>query len=329
MNCKYCKAAKRDTSIKSDTKNVSLEVVSFLKKQIDKEPTLVNFYGGEPLLYFDTIKYIIDTLNIPQGEVIWSTMTNGKAMTKEMADYLNENKVTVNLSWDGDKTRFLRGYDVLADGALRKNLLLIKDLWINSTLTTMNYPLEILASHKKFLAEYQKLHGYSYGIHIGLATPVKANDPLYSYDYERIYSEMKTIFSNYLTNGILHAETEMTPEDCFTRTMLFKLLSKTIGKRDICLDMDIHGNFFLCPFSRIVVDTLDTFDAYMEKALMLKEKRKCKEDCFCVNVCDGGCPKLKGTPLGEDGCKLRRSFYAPLLELASGNLGKEIEGGRL
>lgn len=321
MNCKYCKAHLANSPIEAVGKQqVSSKLLSFLKGQIEKEPTLINFYGGEPLLYFDTIKYIIDTLNDPAGDVIYSTMTNGKAMTPEMAAYLNEKKVTVNFSWDGNNTKLLRGYDVFADEKIRRNILSINDLWINSTLTSLNYPLEILESHKPYLAEYQKIHGQPYGIHIGLATPAKSNDPLYSYDYNRIYEEIRGIFCQYLFQCLQHDFNEMTPIDCWSRTMLFKLQSKAIGKRDICLDMDLNGNFFTCPFSRKTVDTLDTLDAYVEKAWALREKRKCKENCPLVNICDGGCPQLKGTPLFEEGCKLRRAFYAPLLELVTGAL---------
>ena len=326
MNCKYCKAHLAASKTEVINNHISPKALAFLEKTIKETPTLVNFYGGEPLLYFDTIKQIIDTLQIPDKDVIWSTMTNGRSITPEMVEYFNDKKVTVNFSWDGAKTSFLRGFDVFADEQLRKNILNINDLWINSTLTSLNYPLEILESHKRPLMEYQKIHGHPYGVHIGLATPAKANDPLYIYDYERIYREMSDVLYQFVfCGGISHNPLEMTAADCIARTLLFTLQKKARKVSDVCLDMDINGNFFMCPFSRKTVDTVDTFADYMEKALVLKEARKCKENCPIASFCDGGCPQLKGTPLFEEGCKLRKAFYTPILDLITGRLA-EMKG---
>lgn len=324
MNCVYCKAHLANKKNKIISKNVSPKVLSFLKNTIENEPTLINFYGGEPLLYFDTIKYIIDSLAIPVGNVIWSTMTNGRNITPKMVEYINKNHITVNFSWDGMKTSTLRGYDVLANEKLRDCILSIEDLWINSTLTTLNYPLEIADAHRPYIEEYKHRHGRPYLIHIGLATPTKENDPLYAYDYERIYREVKEILYQYVFNGGLeHDENEMTSYDLIARTMLFKLKNKTEKIKIITMDMDINGNFFICPFSRKVVDTLDTLESYMEKAILLSNKGKCKANCPVAGVCDGGCPQLKGTALFSEGCKLRKHFYGPILDLISGRLATE------
>ena len=163
MSCAYCKAHLANSRVEITKKNISPQALAFLEKTIKETPTLINFYGGEPLLYFETIKYIIDTLNIPVGDVIWSTMTNGRSLTPEMVEYFNDKKVTVNLSWDGEKTSILRGFDVFADKKLRETILGINDLWINSTLTTLNYPQEIIGSHKIYLEKYQQIHGHPYG----------------------------------------------------------------------------------------------------------------------------------------------------------------------
>lgn len=322
MQCKYCKAHLGDNE-RVGIKYPTNEVMQYLKKTIKTEDTLINFYGGEPLLYFDVIKYVIDTLAIPVGGVIWSTMTNGKGLTKEMVKYFNDNKVVVNLSWDGDCTKISRGYDVLENPTLRKNILEINDLWINSTLTSLNSPLQIAKSHEVFLKEYQAKHGYSYGIHIGLATPTSENDSLYVYNYKEIYSEMRYMLRSFLTNDIDLSIDKLMPSDCIVRTVLFSLKKKASGLRDICLDMDLDGNFFACPFSRKTVDTLDTLDEYIRKATVLAEVRKCKEGCPLVNICDGGCPHLKGTKLGKEGCTLRKAYYTPFFELFTGQLLKE------
>lgn len=324
MYCKaYCNANKTGCLEKIIMEYPTPDVMSYLKATIESEPTLINFYGGEPLLYFDVIRYVIEKLDIPKGKVIWSTMTNGKAITAEKVDFFNENGVTVNFSWDGSCTQNVRGYDVFENQVLKNHILDINELWINSTLTSLNSPLEIANSHEPYLKEYQKRHGKPYGINIGLATPTQLNDPLYKYDYEKIYTEMKYIFREFVIAGTMLPIDKLRAIDCIAMTLIHRLRKKALGIRDICLDMDIKGNFLTCPFSRKVVDTLDTQDLYIEKAQDLAEKRRCKEDCPLTNICDGGCPQLKGTLLGKEGCDLRKAFYMPLMEMMMGQLFKE------
>ena len=76
MQCKYCKEHSVVTC-NAPKKPLHPKLIDWLKQQIAKEPTVINFYGGEPLLYFDTIKYIVETLAIEPGEVIYTTMCNG------------------------------------------------------------------------------------------------------------------------------------------------------------------------------------------------------------------------------------------------------------
>lgn len=65
----------------------------------------LNFYGGEALLSFDLIKKTITSLNKINKELKkrgnYSITTNGSLLTKEIIKFLNENKFSVVLSYDG------------------------------------------------------------------------------------------------------------------------------------------------------------------------------------------------------------------------------------
>lgn len=324
MACHYCKAQCNINKATFTKPYLNSDVLSFLKNTIESKPTVINFYGGEPLLYFDTIKEIIDSLNIPQGDVVWTTMTNGKSITPEMVEYFNNNRVTVNLSWDGHQTEILRGEDVLANRKLRETIFEINNLWVNSTLTTLSYPLEIAESYNTYLKEYQDKHGYSFNINIGLATPVKTNDPLYLYDYERIYKEVKEILFQFAFHDIsAKDDSNYSPIDIIGRTLIRRLQRKALKLKDTCLSMDVSGNFFTCPFSRCVTGNLGTLDDYIDQVKRIQDVRHCKENCIVKEICDGGCPQLKGSELFKDGCKLRRAIYMPIIELVTGQLAKE------
>lgn len=79
--------------------------------------------GGEPLLHWDKVK---ELFSYAPKEMHKKVMTNGLNLTQEIVDYLNENKVEVWISHDGNATEWLRGVDVLNDPKQKD---LIEQLW--------------------------------------------------------------------------------------------------------------------------------------------------------------------------------------------------------
>ena len=58
----------------------------------------ITFSGGEPLMYFDTIKRIMETLG---KDVHYRMMSNGTLLTKEIAEFFKQYNVTYCVSYDG------------------------------------------------------------------------------------------------------------------------------------------------------------------------------------------------------------------------------------
>lgn len=67
----------------------------------------VMFYGGEPLLYFDIIEYIVKKMSNKQ---LINITTNGTLLSSSIVDFLNKHNIHVSLSHDGIKHQELRGY---------------------------------------------------------------------------------------------------------------------------------------------------------------------------------------------------------------------------
>jgi uncharacterized protein len=62
----------------------------------------VNFFGGEPLLRFDLIQYVVDYIKTAtEKPVKLDIVTNGTLLTQEFFDYAEENKIRISLSYDG------------------------------------------------------------------------------------------------------------------------------------------------------------------------------------------------------------------------------------
>lgn len=72
----------------------------------------LGFYGGEPLLYFETIKTIIQRLesdkNFNRDFVKYRIITNGVLLNQEIVDYCNEKSILVTLSYDAPVINGLR-----------------------------------------------------------------------------------------------------------------------------------------------------------------------------------------------------------------------------
>lgn len=110
-----------------------------------EKPTFT-FFGGEPLLAFDTI--IKPIILKYKKELNWSITTNGTLLTEEIIDFLADNNVSILLSFDGikevqDKQRPLMGQRSSFD-KIMENLdylvLKIPDTVFRGTLTKFSIP---------------------------------------------------------------------------------------------------------------------------------------------------------------------------------------------
>ena len=116
LRCTYCIYSdhyidKKTYSSKFMTTETALKAVDLFKKLHDekkkrgyKDQPKINFYGGEPLLNFDTIKKVIAYVNKLNFEnVEYMITTNGTVMNNEILDFLAKNNFIVSFSLDGDE----------------------------------------------------------------------------------------------------------------------------------------------------------------------------------------------------------------------------------
>lgn len=116
LRCSYCLHTHHfDRQMPS---TVSPKNLDFLKNRL---PSKLNgkkinlqFWGGEPLLYWDTIKLLVLEL---EGTQAYSFMivTNGSLLTNEIVDFCNDHGVTIGVSHDGVLNDTNRGYDPIRD----------------------------------------------------------------------------------------------------------------------------------------------------------------------------------------------------------------------
>jgi uncharacterized protein len=100
-NCFYCPQTKENSYMKRSTIEKAVEFFyPFLNEETD-----ISFYGGEPLLAFDKIKYAVSLLleKNKEGEkkLAFYLTTNGSLVTDEMLDFFHRHQFDVMLSFDG------------------------------------------------------------------------------------------------------------------------------------------------------------------------------------------------------------------------------------
>lgn len=105
LRCKYCfRSDPRRNSRMSE--EIALQAVDFLIKHSPAEEGLsIHFTGGEPLLYSELIKAVIEYTERVTNEIgrkiKFIITTNGILLTKEIVDYFAKHKISVNVSIDG------------------------------------------------------------------------------------------------------------------------------------------------------------------------------------------------------------------------------------
>ena len=104
LMCSYCQITQNTESTKSMTVSIAKKVLDHFFLVSDKNSNLtINITGGEPLLNWRTVKYIIEYCKPYRSRCRVVMFTNAMLMTSEIAKYLSENNVFVIISFDGPK----------------------------------------------------------------------------------------------------------------------------------------------------------------------------------------------------------------------------------
>lgn len=125
--CDYCSqrfvARPRETSKK--------DIQAFMEKLsnlelLDQPGTKIEFWGGEPLVYWKTLRPLVDAMNEKfasyEHKPQYSMITNGSLLTDEICDWLFENNFATAISHDGPG-QHVRGPDPLEDPKTKETIL--------------------------------------------------------------------------------------------------------------------------------------------------------------------------------------------------------------
>ena len=165
FNCLYCQAGnlnqKNNYMMSKETAKAAVDIaLESPSKYLSFE-----FQGGEPLMNFEVIKYIIEySKEVAADKVIeYNLVSNLTLLTDEMIDFFMEHKVSICTSIDGDKTLqnknrpYLNGdsYQATTD---KIKLLQKKGIDVSAIQTTTKFSLD---KYKEIVDEYINLGFHS------------------------------------------------------------------------------------------------------------------------------------------------------------------------
>lgn len=120
LRCKYCYEGEK-TSCDDFLEDYMDDLIKFIQEKSRNERVInINFHGGEPLLRFETMKKICDSLNRIEQKVFYSMTTNGLLLNQEILDFIVQNQFELSVSVDGTEfAHDLNRIDIQGNGSYR------------------------------------------------------------------------------------------------------------------------------------------------------------------------------------------------------------------
>lgn len=318
MACPYCYEEHKKIYMNEETADRLFEFTKIRVEHADIKHLYITWYGGEPLLNLDIIKYLSEKFikfckekNITYEAYI---ITNGVLLDKPTAELLNECKVTgCQITIDGDKeTNDVRR--LLTDGsssfdAISQNIDYAKDLLdihIRCNIDKTN------VNSIDFLTDYFKQKGVV--MHVA---PVDKSTDVCKVDKETCFTpyefkdiEMYTVNKQYTENK----------DFISTKLPTIRTLGcGTLGNSSYVIDPE--GNLLKCwnyvgDESKIIgnVATGELMNKENLKWLTFGINDKCSK-CKLLPTCAGGCPDATMRD-GEPKCSYRKYSLNDKIKLA-------------
>ena len=304
FNCIYCVQHENKPRCK---KAVSKELFDWLESVAYRLPLIlkptIQFYGGEPLLYRETIHTIIDRFG---DKFKYSIISNGSRLTEEDVEYFNANKVGFVFSNDGANTIVTRQVNMFED----ENFVRLFNRINNKTIVAV------------YSAYTEDLHAlYEYFEEKSPGTPVAIEDlicnsftdsTLVDFDlykvresYRRMGEETLAFLEEQKKSPAVEKPNRAVEQWCrWLRQIDKNCKSPEFPKFHRCgagcskISVDLEGNIYLCKNFNLRIGTVATpYEVLYQRATdaikTLRDKNLEVKQCFGCSAffhCRGGCP---------------------------------------
>ena len=311
-SCDYCSQKFVERMPETTKKDID----SFMEKlnvlEFSEEKGLkIEFWGGEPLVYWKTLKPLVDAMNDKfadwKKKPLYSMITNGSILTDEIIDWLMMNNFSVSISHDGPG-QHVRGPDPFDDPEKKKTILgfyrmmsrLKRDISFNPMMNSKN------KSRKAIHDWFIELTGDP-NVKLGEGGIVDA------YDEEGITNSLTSLKEHFEYRQMAFGDFYRSPLNfvgqhqkinAFMNDVLSHKNSKYLGQKcgmddEHVLAIDLRGNVMTCQnVSPLEVSkngeshhggTLDDYDNVEIKTSTHWSNRKECSGCPVLHLCKGAC----------------------------------------
>lgn len=276
------------------------------------------FWGGEPLVYWDTIKAVVERLG---GKANYSIISNGALLDDEKVEYLNAHGIHFCLSNDGPGTAKVRGCNMLEDEAFRERFLRLNNLSIDAIIHAHNQDYQALVEY---------LHERAPRVYINvepLSCTWDMPADLYAFDFAKYRASVRKLCERAkkdIEGGEQTAEVSLVRgyADQIMRRINRELKGKPTPflPRPVCtqvrhhINLDCEGNVYACHNFGDRLGTVedDYYDLLARYDARFELPKEC-ETCEALYFCRGGCPYSKGQPGKAATCEMARIRYEEAL----------------
>jgi sulfatase maturation enzyme AslB (radical SAM superfamily) len=119
LNCTYCPVFKNNFSL-------SLKIIDSSLNLLDNKIEKIRLFGGEPLLEYKTIKYLVDKIRKKNKKIKIFLTTNAILLDKDKLKWLKKNKINLTVSLDGNEFTQLKNRK--GHNSYKKIINLLKEL---------------------------------------------------------------------------------------------------------------------------------------------------------------------------------------------------------
>lgn len=337
LNCSYC--FQGDSHEKYVDEKINPDIIDFIRDLVSQQNTtkkfVIKFFGGEPLLYFDKIKYIVEQLQDIGHLIDFWVLTNGKRLNEEMVDFFNTYFPSIGVSWDGEGSIKSRGYDVVKDK--RALLLKLKHVSFSTVFHRYNYPMDFYNQFITFLNEFTEIHKFPCNFVSAPITDCGNDDPLgLKYmDLNRVREESMDIYRRF-RKTFTKSKTDWTYEDRFISFHLIESVEQIIkdsktSKRKLgsdrieMINMDLQGNLYMyhefygkSKFAYKLGDVYMNFFDYCKKSFATDKTELCMDKFGCDNCAVNQICRDKVSPNQKEDikkilCDTTRALYEPTI----------------
>jgi len=320
-HCEYC----------SQTENIPInpikkpDIKAFLKMVAEKNWNLnkIEFWGGEPLLYWDKIVVLAPELWKIFPEAKMSIISNGSLLTREKIDFLKKYNIHLVISHDGPG-QFLRSDDPLHDPEI---LGIVKELAespgykdrsvFNAVLTPGNLDPYVIVQHLQRRVGNDVIVSFEGAASIGERT--KDNKALQFDDVTG------SLMSDMITSGILSGKLKKTSFMSHVKHFIESLenhrpASSLYGKCGMNkagnIACDLEGNILYCHNTTEKIGHLNDLESIDTSQMTIWSQKPGCRGCLVQQLCKGGCMMTKPGEAWEASCRNSYFYYLGIFAAA-------------